>query len=146
MADEQAILWTDDFSDAELEAFLEESLDPARAAEIEQTARGNPALLKRLAALNRRRDHGGHSLAGIWRRFQIGVPSREEMGQYLLGILDAGRADYIRFRLECLKCPYTQSLLKELQQATDQASISRSRSHRDSIFQSGTQIMSKKND
>lgn len=146
MSDEQANHSNDDFTDAELEAFLEESLDPARASEIEQTARNSPGLLKRLAALNRRRDHGAHSLAGIWRRYQIGVPSREEMGQYLLGILDAERVDYIKFRLECLKCPFTQSLLMELQQATDRALISRNRTQRDSIFQSGTQILSKNSD
>lgn len=144
MFDDMANALQDDFSDAELEAFLEEGLDPMRASEIEQVARSNPSLLKRLAAINRRRDHGAHSLAGIWRRFQIGVPSREDMGQYLLGILDAERADYIKFRLECLKCPFTHALWLELQQATDQASISRSRTQRDSIFQSGTQIMSKK--
>jgi len=131
------------FTDAELEAFLDEALDSTRAAEIEQEARSNPDLLKRLAILNRRRDQGAHSLAAIWRRFQVGVPTREEMGQYLLGILPEEHAGYISFRLETLKCPYTQALAMELQQMQDQAAQTRSKSHRDSIYQSGTQILAK---
>lgn len=134
---------SDEFSDAELEAFLEEALDPIRAAEVEQQARTTPALLKRLALLNRRRDHGGHSLAAIWRRFQVGVPTREEMGQYLLGILESDQADYINFRLDVLKCPFTQSLLAELKAANDQAQLKRAKACRDSLYQSGTQIMSR---
>lgn len=130
-----------DFSDAELEAFLEEALDPVRAAEIEQAARTDTSLLKRLAFLNRRRDHGAHSLAAIWRRFQVAVPTREEMGQYLLGILEPEHTDYIAFRLDILKCPFTQSLLAELKAATDQAEMKRAKACRDSLYQSGTQIM-----
>jgi hypothetical protein len=132
----------DDFSDAELEAFLEEALDPVRASEIEQQARASTTLLNRLALLNRRRDHGAHSLAAIWRRFQVGVPTREEMGQYVLGILDSDQSDYIKFRLEILKCPFTQSLLVELKAANDQAQVKRAKACRDSLYQSGTQIMS----
>jgi len=134
---------SDDFSDAELEAFLDEGLDSSRAAEIEQQARLNPELLKRLAMLNRRRDHGGHSLAAIWRRFQIGVPSREAMGQYLLGIMDSDQADYITFRLETLQCPFTQALLTELRAAEDQAAVQRTRAQRDSLYQSGTEILAR---
>lgn len=130
-----------DFSDAELEAFLEEALDPVRAAEIEQTARTDSSLLRRLAFLNRLRDHGAHSLAAIWRRFQVAVPSREEMGQYLLGILEPEHAGYIEFRLDILKCPFTQSLLAELKAATDQAEMKRAKACRDSLYQSGTQII-----
>ncbi len=134
---------SEDFSDAELEAFLDEALDPARASEIEQYARSNPDILKRLGMLNRRREHGTHSLAAIWRRFQIGVPSKEEMGQYLLGILETNHAQYIRFRIEVLKCPYTQALAIDLRAAQDQSKIARSKAQRDSIYQSGTSILKK---
>lgn len=107
---------TQEFTEAELEAFLEEALDPARAAEIEQHLRTDDALLARLSHINGRRDAGMHTLGEIWRRNQVGVPTAEQMGQFLLGILSDEHEAYIKFRLESLKCPYTIALLKDLQQ------------------------------
>jgi hypothetical protein len=133
----------EEFSDAELEAFLDEAIDAVRAAEIEQAARQQPTLLKRLSAINRRRDQGAHSLGAIWRRFQVGVPSAETLGQYVLGILDSEHANYIRFRVETLKCPFTIALLADLQAAEDQAYAKKSRQQRDSIYQSGTEILTR---
>ena len=107
-----------DFTQAELEAYLDESLDAERSREVEQAVREDSALLKRLAEINARRDSGVHSLGEIWRRHQLGVPSRETLGSYLLGILDDGQAEYIRFRVEVLKCPFTIAKLKDLQEQT----------------------------
>jgi hypothetical protein len=108
-----------EFTDAELEAFLDESLDPARAAEIEAAVRSNKDLIRRMSRINGRRDAGMHTVGEIWRRNQIGVPTSEVLGKYLLGILDSGHADYIRFRLETLKCPFTIAALADLQQRQD---------------------------
>ena len=47
-----------DFSNAELEAFLDEALPAARMAAIEDALRQGDALQKRLAAVNGRRDAG----------------------------------------------------------------------------------------
>ena len=69
----------DDFTDAELEAYLDESLDSSRAAEIEHRLREDTVLLQRLSRINHRRDAGIHTLGEIWRRHQIGVPSAEKM-------------------------------------------------------------------
>ncbi len=105
-----------EFTDAELEAFLDESLDAARAAELEQAVRGDKELVRRMARINGRRDAGVHTIGEIWRRNQIGVPTTEELGKYLLNILEAEHADYIRFREETLKCPYTIAALADLRQ------------------------------
>ncbi len=104
-----------EFTQPELEAYLDESLDVERMSQIEQALRRQPELLERLAQINGRRDSGLHSLGEIWRRHQIGLPDREELGSYLLGVLPDEHASYIRFRVETLKCRYTIANLADLQ-------------------------------
>jgi hypothetical protein len=104
-----------EFTTSELEAYLDEGLDIERMAHIEQSLRERPELLERLAQINGRRDSGMHSLGEIWRRQQIGLPTREELGSYLLGVLPDEHASYIRFRVEILKCRYTIANLSDLQ-------------------------------
>lgn len=103
------------FTEAELEAYLEESLDPDRAADVEAAARESRELIERMVLINRRRDAGVHSLGEIWRRHQLSVPSTEELGSFLLGVLDPEHANYITFRVDILKCPYTIAKLQDLQ-------------------------------
>jgi hypothetical protein len=103
-----------EITDGELEAYLDEALAVARMAEIEQTGRRQSTLNERLARINARRDSGLHTLGEIWRRHQIGVPSREDLGKYLMGIATAAEADYIRFRVETLQCRYTIANLEDL--------------------------------
>jgi hypothetical protein len=110
-----------EITEGELEAYLDEALDGARMAEIEQTIRSQPELIQRLAGINHRRDSGMHSLGEIWRRHQIGVPTREELGSYLLGVLPQEHADYIRFRIETLRCRYTIANLQDLQRRQQEA-------------------------
>lgn len=102
------------FSDAELEAYLDEGLDPKRAMELEQAIRSDDELLYRLSNINGRRDAGIHTLGEIWRRNQIGVPSEEQVANYLLGVSPREEADYIRFRIDVLKCPYTAAMVADL--------------------------------
>ncbi len=105
-----------EFTDAELEAYLDESLDPRRAADVEQGLQEGGDLVRRMARINGRRDAGVHTLGEIWRRNQIGVPSTEDLGKFLLEILEPEYMDYIRFRLEELRCPYTRAALADLEQ------------------------------
>lgn len=104
-----------EFTSAELEAYLDEALDAERMAEIERALRARPELLKRLSQINARRDCGVHTLGEIWRRHHVGVPTREELGSYLLGVLSKEHAAYIRFRVSTLKCRYTTANLNDLQ-------------------------------
>ena len=103
------------FTDADLEAYLDEALDPDAAAEVEVGLREDKDLLQRLSYINSRRDAGIHTLGEIWRRNQIGVPSSEDMGKYLLGVLSPEQADYINFRMDTLKCRYTSAMYFDLQ-------------------------------
>jgi hypothetical protein len=104
-----------EITSAELEAYLDEALDAERMAEIERALRARPELLQRLSQINARRDCGVHTVGEIWRRHQIGIPSREELGSYLLGVLPKAHAAYIRFRISTLKCRYTTANLNDLQ-------------------------------
>jgi len=115
-----------DFTQAELEAYLDEGLDSECSAQIERALREDQALHRRLVEINSRRDSGVHSLGDIWRRHQLGVPSREMLGSYLLGILDEGEADYVRFRVDVLKCPYTIANLRDLTEQAVEAAPERS--------------------
>jgi len=126
---------SDRYTQAELEAYLDESLDAGLMAEIEREIRSHPELLERLKEINVRRDSGFHTLAEIWRRNQVGVPSREELGSYLLGVLPEEHADYIRFRIDKLKCRFTIANLYDLE-AQQKESDSRIAARRRKYFRS----------
>ena len=113
---------SDEFTQAELEAYLEEALDTERATRIEKAVRERPELLKRLSEVNARRDSGVHTLGEIWRRHQLAVPSREELGSFLLGILSDEQAEYIKFRINVLKCPFTIANLRDLEDESEAVS------------------------
>ena len=135
-----------EFSDAELEAYLDEGLDSKRAAHLEQAVREDQELLARLSHINGRRDAGIHTLGEIWRRNQIGVPSVEQMSNYLLGVLSSEEADYIQFRLETLKCPYTVALYKDLKEQADASSEEGVEVRRRKYFNSSAGLLRKPKD
>ena len=97
------------FSNSDLESFLDESLPAERMAAIEDALRQSNELQKQLAAINGRRDAGLHSLGEIWRRHRITCPSREQLGSYLLGVLPRDTANYVKFHLETIECRYCEA-------------------------------------
>lgn len=133
------------FTDAELEAYLDESLDSTRATEIEEAIKNDSELLRRLSVINTRRDAGVHTLGEIWRRNQIGVPTAEVMGNYLLDVLDEEQTAYIKFRMEQLKCPFTIALYDDLlAKQTESAELSASR--REKFFKTSAGFLKKLDD
>ena len=121
---------TKPFTDAELEAYIDEELDSDRASQLEETVRDDTALQERMAGINARRNSGVHTLGEIWRRQRLCVPTREELGSYLLGVLDEGHTQYIEFRLNVLRCPITIANLRDLQQAQQQVQEAETRKQR----------------
>jgi hypothetical protein len=123
-------------TNAELEAFLDEALPSDMMAAIEDALRNDDELAGRLAAAIGRRDAGVHTLGAIWRRNRLSCPSREELGSYLLEVLDPEHADYIRFHLETVGCRYCAANLEDLraEQAASEPADSQKRRHR--YFQS----------
>lgn len=110
------------FSDEDLEAYLDESLDAEWMTRIEAESRKDPRLLHRLAEINHRRDTGWHTLGDIWRRHRLSCPAREQLGGYLLDALDPGIASYVLFHLTDVGCRYCQASLKDLQAQSKESS------------------------
>jgi len=102
------------FTTAELEAYLDEALPIEQMTAIEDALRNDSALAERLAATNGRRDAGVHSVGEIWRRHRLSCPSREQLGSYLLGVLAADAADYVKFHVEQIECRYCAANLEDL--------------------------------
>ena len=134
-----------EFTDADLEAYLDEMLDPEDAADVEEALRKKDELLQRLSYINSRRDAGIHTLGEIWRRNQIGVPSADEMAKFIQGSLADEHAIYIDFRMKTLKCRYTIAMFRDLQEQQDQGEPSQSESRRRKYFDSSAGLL-KKND
>jgi anti-sigma factor RsiW len=127
---------SDNFTSAELEAYLDESLPIERMTAIEVALRKDSALQQRLAATNGRRDAGVHTVGEIWRRHRLSCPTREQLGSYLLGVLPADAADYLKFHVDVIECRYCAANLADLraqQSAADAVQIEQ-RQHR--YFQS----------
>ena len=134
---------SENFPDAELEAYLDETLDSDRSNEIEQALQADEELLQRLTHINERRNAGVHTLGEIWRRNQIGVPSAEMLGNYLLGVTTAEESDYIDFRMTKLKCPFTLAMYDDLVRQQGE-SEKQSTSRHEKIFQSSVNLLKKK--
>ncbi len=129
-----------EFTNAELEAYLDESLDSGRAGEIEAQLRDDKELLRRLSEINGRREAGMHTLGEVWRRNQLGVPTVEQMGNFLLGVLPAGESDYIQFRIETLMCPFTIALKSDLE-SRNVESKEQSTARRSKIYNSSAGLL-----
>ena len=104
-------------SDAQLSAYLDEALPCEQLAQIERQLRDSEPLRRRLAAVIGRQDAGLHSVGDIWRRNRLSCPSREELGQYLLGVLDNAVGDYIDFHVQQVGCRYCSANLDDLRLA-----------------------------
>lgn len=106
-----------DYSDAELAAFLDEALTPARSAELEHELRTDTALRSRLTDVTGRESAGLHTIGAIWRRGRLSCPDRDQLGQYVLGTLDQDAADYIRFHIDEVGCRFCGANLTDLESA-----------------------------
>jgi hypothetical protein len=123
------------FTEADLEAYLDEALPSELMARVESALRSEPELSQRLAAINGRRDAGLHSVGEIWRRHRLTCPTREQLGSHLLMALDQELADYIRFHLEVSGCRACQANFDDLKRRqTDEPAAVDSR--RKKYFQS----------
>ena len=131
-----------EFTNAELEAYLDESLASEKAGELERRLRDDEDLLRRLSEINGRREAGMHTLGEVWRRNQLGVPTAEQMGKFLLGVLPDGESDYIRFRIEELECPFTTALRDDLQ-SQNKGADEQSTARRSKIYKSSAGLLKK---
>lgn len=100
---------------AQLHAFLDDTLSDRETAQVEQALRDSDTLRQALRALIQDRDRGEHSIGAIWRRHRLSCPGRDQLGSYLLQVLDSDLQDYIDFHLHVIGCPFCQANLTDLQ-------------------------------
>ncbi len=119
----------------QLHAYLDDALSEAESAQVERALRESEALRKRLRVVMQERDRGEHSIGAIWRRQRLSCPGREELGSYLLDVLDEDAVDYIRFHIETVGCPYCTANLADLK-ALQQEPVTAAKQRRQRFFQS----------
>lgn len=129
-------------TDVELERFLDEALPPERMAALEVALRSEAALQKRLAAIVGRRDAGVHSLGAVWRRRRLSCPTREQLGSHLLGVLEGGLDDYVRFHIEVVGCRCCEASLSDLRRQQSSAEEPHTERRRKRYFQSSAGYLS----
>ena len=109
---------------SDLQAYLDEALPAEEMSAIEAEVRKKPELIQQLAAINARRDAGVHSVGEIWRRYRISCPSRDQLGSYLLGVLNAGQAKYIEFHIRQVGCRICRANYEDLRRQQEEAAES----------------------
>ena len=125
----------------QLDGYLDDALSDCETAQVEQALRESETLRRHLRALMQERDRGEHSLGAVWRRERLSCPTREQLGSYLLRVLDAELHEYIDFHLSTIGCPFCQANLADLraQSQAAAAKVSKTRQHR--ILQSSQHLL-----
>lgn len=101
-------------TDQTLLAYLDDALGELEIAAIERELRANESLRAQLRELLSRSERDEHSVGAVWRRRRLTCPSREQLGSYLLDILEPEHRGYITFHLETIGCPFCQANLADL--------------------------------
>ncbi len=131
------------FTTAQLEAFLDESLPDEQMTAMEAALRDDPELVERLSELVGRRDAGVHTVGAIWRRHRLSCPTREQLGSFLLEVLPEKHAEYVRFHLEAIGCRYCNASLEDLRQQHAATDLDDSRTRRQKYFQTSAGYLSR---
>jgi hypothetical protein len=118
-----------------LHAYLDDALSEAETARVEQALRDSESLRLTLRQTMQERDRGEHSLGAIWRRERLTCPTREQLGSYLLQVLDDAEQDYFAFHLTVVGCPYCQANLADLE-ALQKEPAPKAKERRRRFFQS----------
>ncbi len=118
-----------------LHAYLDDALSDAETAKVEQALRASEALRRSLRQAMQERDRGEHSLGAVWRRERLTCPSREQLGSFLLQVLDEGEQEYFDFHLNVIGCPFCTANLADLR-ARQQESAPHAQERRRRFFQS----------
>lgn len=119
----------------QLQGYLDDALGDEETARVEKALRDSEALRRLLRLIMQERDRGEHSLGAIWRRERLTCPSREQLGSYVLQVLDDAVQDYLTFHLKTVACPYCLANLADLQ-ALQQEPAPKKRDRQRRIFES----------
>ena len=130
-----------DFDLATLRAYLADELPAGTLARVEKALRDSAELRARLEEVRQDRGEAGlHSLGAIWRRNRLTCPTRQQLGSLLLDVLDPDLADYIRFHIDVVACPFCQANLADLEGKAE-ASPAATQTRRHQIMQSSRHLL-----
>lgn len=124
----------------QLHAYLDDALTEAETAVIEQELRQSEPLRHALEQALQERDRGEHSLGAIWRRERLTCPNREQLGSYLLQVLDEAELGYFEFHLQVIACPFCLANLADLQ-AQQQESAAQVKERQKRIVRASADIL-----
>jgi hypothetical protein len=124
----------------QLHAYLDDALSDAEAAQVEQALRTSEPLRVSLRQAMQERDRGDHSLGAIWRRERLTCPTREQLGSYLLQVLDEQQQEYIDFHLNTIGCAYCAANLADLQ-ALQREPVPQARERRRRFFETSAGLL-----
>jgi hypothetical protein len=129
-----------DFTREQLAGYLDDALNEAETARVEQALRQSEPLRQELRGLMQERDRGEHSLGAIWRRRRLSCPTREQLGSYLLGALETEHRDFVLFHLETVGCSFCLANLSDLQ-ALQKEPPAKTRERRKRIFETSSRYL-----
>ena len=122
--------------DDRLEQYLDDGLSRKDARAVEAELARDPNAQQRL---DRLRAEAERSLGSVWRRSRASCVARAVLSQHLLGTLEPEWADYVRFHVDTIRCPYCTASLEDLRrQYADRAGAS---VRTDKLFQSSVGIL-----
>ena len=124
-----------EFTIAQLEAYLDESLPHEQMTAVEASLREDPQLTERLSELLGQRDAGVHLVGAIWRRHRLSCPTREHLGSFLLEVLPEEQAEYVRFHVETIGCRFCSANVDDLRQQHANTDLDDSHTRREKYFQ-----------
>jgi hypothetical protein len=122
------------FNDDELLAYADEALPAERMAAVEAELRRSENLRQRLGGLLGERDQGVHSVGEVWRRARLTCLTRQQLGNYLLDVLDPEWTDYVEFHLQTVGCRICSANLDDLKRTA--ATAPETQQRRQKYFQS----------
>lgn len=111
-----------EFTRETLRAFIDDALTDSEMSRVEQALRASEPLRKQLQHVMQERDRGDHSIGAIWRRARLTCPTREQLGSFVLQVLDPGLQEYVEFHIRTVQCPFCLANLTDLESRQKEAS------------------------
>lgn len=110
-----------EFTDAELQAYIAESLSVERSVVLEEALRTSTALRDRLRAYLAANDQAPMSVGQLWQQQRLSCPTRSTWAAYLAGELGSGLTEYFQFHLDEIGCRFCAANVADLQAGDPEA-------------------------
>ena len=133
-------------TDEQLRLYLADALPAVEMARIEKAMRDSAELRDRLELVRlNRQDSSVHTLGAIWRRQRLTCPTRQQLGNYLLDILEPEAAEYFTFHITVAECPFCKANLDDLRNLAKEAATSANQVLRERIYNSSRGLLGSDN-